>query len=70
MTGAPGADDNASGTAAVLEAARVLKEFVPEKDVWFALWDGEEAGLRGSRAFTQFSSDVDRVVAVINLDMI
>src|SRR5262249_47457072 len=44
-----GADDNASGTAAVLEMARILSRGAkPECDVVFALWSGEELGLLGS----------------------
>jgi len=50
---APGADDNASGTAAVLEAARVLSAsgLRPAETVVFALFSGEEPGLLGSRHF-------------------
>ncbi len=44
-----GADDNASGTAAVLEMARVMAQGKkPACDVVFALWTGEELGLLGS----------------------
>ena len=48
-----GADDNASGVSAVLQIARAFAEsgIQPERNVIFAFWDGEEAGLYGSRHF-------------------
>src|SRR5262249_8726810 len=45
---APGADDNASGTVAVLEAARVMAELPTHATVIFAAYDSEEQGLLGS----------------------
>jgi len=45
---APGADDNASGTAAVLEAARIISQYLAEYTIVYALWDEEEQGLIGS----------------------
>lgn len=72
-----GADDNASGTAVVLELAATLSEAAqahPEKfnrGVIFALWSGEELGLIGS---THFVNDpvvpLDKVVAYVNFDMV
>jgi hypothetical protein len=47
----PGADDNASGTAAVLELARVLGPHTWERSLTIACWDEEEGGLHGSRAW-------------------
>lgn len=47
-TSAPGADDNASGVAAVLEAARVLASVPLESSVWFVLTAAEEQGSVGS----------------------
>jgi hypothetical protein len=47
----PGADDNASGTAAVLELARVLGAHTWERSLTVACWDEEESGLHGSRAW-------------------
>jgi hypothetical protein len=70
---APGADDNASGTAAALETARVLKEagYVPKVTIKFATFAAEEVGLIGSAV------DADRSAAagtniklMINHDMI
>ena len=50
---APGADDNASGTAAVLEAARVLAMVPLHPTVIFAVYDAEEQGLFGSQHHAQ-----------------
>lgn len=67
---APGADDNASGVAAVLECARVLRGERLERSVEFVLFDGEELGLVGSR-FYAAALDTDAVYeGVVNLDMI
>ena len=48
--GTPGADDNASGVAGVLEAARVLAMAEHPRTLVVAFWDEEERGLVGSRA--------------------
>src|SRR2546427_12889315 len=47
------ADDNASGTALVMELARVLNspDVRTERSIRFALWNNEETGLNGSRAY-------------------
>ncbi len=67
-----GDDDNASGVACVLELARVLSEnWIPDGDVVFALWSGEELGLLGSEHFMRNPTiDLDDVRANINLDMV
>lgn len=49
MTSAPGADDNATGVAAVLEAARVITPHAFEHDIWFVLTAAEEQGSLGSK---------------------
>jgi hypothetical protein len=68
---APGADDNASGTAAVLEAARIFSQYNSEYTLIFALWDEEEDGLVGSEYYAQQASLAgDSIMGVINLDMI
>ena len=68
---APGADDNASGTAAVLEAARVLSQESFPYTIIFALWDEEEQGLVGSDYYAnQAAANGDSILGVINLDMI
>jgi hypothetical protein len=66
-----GADDNASGTAAVLELARRLRERPLKRSVLFALFAGEERGLLGSQHFVeQPTVPLERVVAMVNLDMV
>ncbi|AQZ63626.1 Aminopeptidase Y (Arg, Lys, Leu preference) [[Actinomadura] parvosata subsp. kistnae] len=68
---APGADDNASGVAAVLEIARVLRD-VPLRDtIRFVLFSGEEQGLWGSSAYAEdLAAAGTPVHRLINLDMI
>lgn len=68
-----GADDNASGTAALLAIARGLMQssVKPRRSVLFAHFSGEELGLFGSGAFVDDPPvDLNKVVAMINLDMI
>ncbi len=68
-----GADDNASGTAAVLAIAAYLKAHPPAHTVIFGLFDGEELGLLGAEAFTANLPAPWRLqdlVLVENLDMI
>jgi hypothetical protein len=66
-----GADDNASGTAALLAVADELRRDPPEHSVIIAALDAEESGLRGARAFVT-SPPVARtaLLANINLDMV
>ena len=69
----PGAEDNASGCAGVVEMARVLSRFRPERTVLFMCYAGEEQGLFGSSAHAtalQQSGDAARVVYMLNMDMI
>ena len=49
----PGADDNASGVAVMLELARLMAHEKPERSVVFAAFAGEEAGLRGARHYVE-----------------
>lgn len=68
---APGADDNGSGTSAVLEAARVLAGHAFENTVVFTLWDEEEQGLVGSGYHAASAAgDDEEITAVINMDAI
>jgi hypothetical protein len=68
---APGADDNASGTAAVLEAARILSKHQTSYSILYALWDREEQGLIGSSYYAaEAATRGDSILGVINLDMI
>jgi len=68
---APGADDNGSGTIAVIEAARLLKDYVSPYTLVYALWDEEEQGLIGSAYYaTQAFNAGDSIMGVVNMDMI
>ena len=68
---APGADDNASGTAAVIEAARIFSQYDFPFTIVYALWDEEEQGLIGSEYYaSQAQNAGDSILGVINLDMI
>lgn len=70
-TTAPGADDNASGTAAVIEAARILSNYSFPFTIVYALFDEEEQGLVGSTYYAQQAYNAgDSIIGVINLDMI
>lgn len=67
----PGADDNTSGTAVLLETARILKDRPRHATVIFAFFTGEESGLRGAREFTRRAlADGMRVMGALNNDMI
>jgi len=67
----PGADDNASGTAAVLELARRFAGRAAKRSILFVNFDAEEEGLIGSRAFLAMPP-VPRtaMVFMLNLDMV
>ncbi len=68
---APGADDNASGTATVLLAADILSGYRWGCTLRFALWTGEEQGLLGSDAYAQrASASGEQIAGVLNLDML
>ncbi|MFW6162389.1 MAG: S8 family serine peptidase, partial [Planctomycetota bacterium] len=65
----PGADDNASGVAGVLEAARVLSRFDFEASLAYIAFDMEETGLHGSRHYAQAHAD-ESILGMVSLDMI
>ncbi len=65
----PGADDDASGVAGVLETARVLSQFRFASTIVFAAFDREEQGLYGSWAYANAHSH-DNIQGMISLDMI
>ncbi len=65
---APAADDNASGTAGVLEAARILSQYQFEHSIRYLLFDLEELGLRGSIDYVSNDLNSQEVIlgAIIN----
>jgi len=68
----PGADDNASGSATVMQAAKALAAAgrKPKRSVVFALFGGEELGLQGSAWFVDHvPGPFDKVAGMINFDM-
>lgn len=70
-TASPAADDDGSGTAAIMEAARVLSQYNFAYTIVYAAWDEEEYGLVGSNHYaTQAENNDDSLVAVINVDAI
>jgi len=68
----PGADDDASGTVAVMELARALaREPKPKRTIVFALWGSEEAGMIGSRYFLQHPTfPLKDIIANLEFEMI
>jgi Zn-dependent M28 family amino/carboxypeptidase len=68
---APGADDNASGCCAVLEAARLLSTHNFDYTLEFVTFDEEELGIIGSHAFVDSAfANGDSILGVFNMDMI
>jgi hypothetical protein len=71
IVNAPAADDDGSGVAAVLEAARVLRDIDFVHPIVFALWDEEEQGKVGSAFYAGAMASNDALIkAVINMDAI
>lgn len=77
----PGADDNASGDAVVLELAKYFKKVRAKRSIIFAFFGAEEQGLVGSKAFLEWMKqnddkrinlpkDKNGIVAMVNLDMV
>jgi len=68
---APGAEDNGSGTASVMEIARISAGRDFERSVQFVLFDSEEQGLRGSYHFVDEATQDGRdIIAAITMDMV
>ena len=69
---APGADDNGSGSAGVMEMARVFSQLSGQHEIKFVLFGGEEQNLFGSSQYVENMAPEEkaRLVAVINMDMI
>jgi hypothetical protein len=69
----PGADDNASGVAVLIELARVLaKEMKPARSIVFAAFSGEETGKQGSKYYTAHEKrfPTEKTVGMLNLDTV
>jgi hypothetical protein len=71
LVNAPGADDNATGSAAVLAAADIFSAYRFERTVRFVLFTGEEQWLLGSQSYAQAArARGENIVAVYNMDML
>jgi hypothetical protein len=68
----PGADDNGSGTVAVLEIARIfnLLEERPKRSIVFVLFACEESGLTGATHFVKSFAPIEKMIALVNMDCI
>lgn len=67
----PGADDDASGVAVMLEIARLFQNYSLNRTIYFIAFDGEEAGMRGSRNWMEKHEDLKgNIIAVVNVDMV
>lgn len=67
---APGADDNGSGVATLLEAARIFRGLEFKRTIKIVFFTGEELGLFGSKAYVSgYAHELDDILGVFNLDM-
>lgn len=67
----PGANDNASGVAAVMELVNILRREQPPNSLLFAFWGAEEMGMLGSAYFCDHPTvPIERIKCIINLDSI
>ena len=66
----PGADDNATGVAGILETARILSHYTFDRTIIYANWCAEEIGLVGSAAYARdMAEQLMDIVGYFNLDM-
>ncbi len=66
----PGADDNASGVAGILETARILSNYTFDRTIIYGNWNAEEIGLKGSAAYAaDCAEQLIDIVGYFNLDM-
>jgi len=65
----PGANDDGSGAASVIELARVIGKKEHESTVVFCCWGGEEEGLRGSEYFAAHYANMSDVALMLQIDM-
>ena len=71
VPGAPGANDDGTGIAAILELARVLSNYSWPLDVYFCAWNSEEIGLLGSaEAASIFEKEGIEILIYYNIDML
>jgi len=70
-TDAPGANDNASGMAGTIEAARVLSQYKFEHSIAFVGLSGEEQGLFGGKFLAEYAKENEwNIIGILNNDMI
>src|ERR1041385_4327556 len=65
----PGADDDGSGSATVMEIARVLGKREMQSPLVFCCFGGEEQGLEGSKYFASYFPGIDSVDLMLQVDM-
>jgi hypothetical protein len=65
----PGADDDGSGSATVMECARILGKRKMQSTILFCCWGGEEQGLEGSKYFVEHFSEMDSIALMLQVDM-
>jgi len=71
QSNAPGADDNASGTAGIMETARILSQYDFKRSIIYCSFSVEELGLYGSAAYAQkCKNEGMNILGYFNLDMI
>ncbi|WP_342505955.1 M20/M25/M40 family metallo-hydrolase [Sporosarcina sp. FSL K6-2383] len=68
----PGASDNASGTAVLLEIARIIKDTPTQSEIRFIFFGSEENGQAGSQNYVNemTADEIERTIAMFNLDMV
>jgi aminopeptidase YwaD len=71
VPGSPGADDDGSGTVAVIAAAKIMSQYQFNHTIKFVAFSGEEEGLLGSHEYArEAASNGDNIIAALNADMI
>ncbi|KYK25111.1 hypothetical protein AYK24_05240 [Thermoplasmatales archaeon SG8-52-4] len=71
VTGSPGADDDASGVAALMAIADIFSKYSFNHTIRFVAFSGEEQGLLGSHVYAEEASlNEDNIIAALNADMI
>ncbi|MDR0207296.1 MAG: M28 family peptidase [Bacteroidales bacterium] len=71
QSNAPGADDNASGTAGIMETARILSQYDFKRSIIYCSFSAEELGMYGSQAYAQkCKNEGMNILGYFNLDMI